>query len=71
MNQVAGLKEQLSICNQAYEDLLKKYNKLYQKYSYEETIDKIKKWEKIKKGSKILWDKIKEENMKVDKVKGL
>ena len=42
MNKVAGLKEQLAICNNAYMDILKKYNKLYQKYSYQETIEKVK-----------------------------
>jgi len=42
MNQVAGLKEQLSICNNAYMDILEKYNELYQKYSYQETMDRVK-----------------------------
>ncbi len=42
MNQVAGLKEQLTICNRAYTDILDKYNKLYQKYSYQETMERVK-----------------------------
>ena len=42
MNEVAGLKKQLAICNQAYMDILEKYQKLYQKYSYEETMERVK-----------------------------
>jgi len=56
MNQVAGLKEQLSICNQAYEKLLKRYNKLYQKYSYEETIEKVKEINEQRKDRKNIYD---------------
>ncbi len=42
MNEVASLKEQLAICNRAYMDILEKYQALYQKYSYEETMERVK-----------------------------
>lgn len=42
MNEITSLKKQLSICNQAYMNLLEKYNKLYQKYSYQETMERVK-----------------------------
>ena len=48
MNENAGLKEQLAICNQAYMDLLEKYNKLYQKYSYQETMERVKEINKVR-----------------------
>jgi len=50
----ASLKEQLAICNQAYMDLLEKYNKLYQKYSYQETMDRVKEIENVRKKRKNL-----------------
>ena len=64
MNKIAGLKKQLAICDQAYINLLKRYNKLYQKYSYEEIMERVKKVEKlrIEEGSKILWENLKKEN---------
>ena len=42
MNENAELKGQLSACGQAYMELLERYNKLYQKYSYEETMEQVK-----------------------------
>lgn len=42
IKKISVLKEQLSVCSQAYMDLLDKYNKLYQKYSYEETMERVK-----------------------------
>ena len=41
MNEIASLKQQLAICNRAYMDILEKYNELYQKYSYEETMERV------------------------------
>jgi len=48
-DKISGLEEQLVICNQAYINLLEKYNKLYQKYSYEETMERIKEIDKVRK----------------------
>jgi len=45
-DKISGLEEQLTICNQAYINLLEKYNKLYTKYSYEETMERIKEIDK-------------------------
>ena len=42
MNEVADLKKQLAICGKAYMDILEKYNELYQKYSYQETMERVK-----------------------------
>jgi len=36
------LKNRLAICTQAYTELLEEYHKLFQKYSYEETMEKVK-----------------------------
>ena len=41
-DKISGLEGQLSICNRAYMDLLERYNKLYQKYSYQETMERVK-----------------------------
>ena len=54
MNEVAGLKQQLAICNQAYMDVLERYNKLYQKYSYQETMERVKQVNKQRKDRKLL-----------------
>ena len=41
-DKISGLENQLSICNKAYMDLLERYNKFYQKYSYQETMERVK-----------------------------
>jgi len=46
---INALKEQLRICNKAYLNLLDKYNKLYQKYSYEESIEKVKEINEVRR----------------------
>ncbi len=43
MHQITALKEQLFICNQAYIQVVKKYRQLQIKYSYEETMEQVKK----------------------------
>ena len=41
-DKIASLEEQLAICNRAYMDMLEKYQELYQKYSYQETMERVK-----------------------------
>ena len=60
---IEELKRQLNACSNAYLDILEKYNKLYQKYSYEETMERVKEIEKIRKiEGKIVWENLKEKN---------
>lgn len=54
LHQIASLKEQLSVCNQAYINLNKKYRMLSKKYSYEETRELIKKVDKARNINKKL-----------------
>ena len=51
-DKVDSMRTQLAICNKAYIDLFDKYNKLYQKYSYEETMEKVKEVNELRKDRK-------------------
>ena len=51
-DKVDNLRGQLATCSKAYADLLDKYQKLYQKYSYEETMEKVKEVNELRKDRK-------------------
>lgn len=53
-DKISGLEEQLAICNKAYMDLLERYNKLYQKYSYYEAMEQVKEIDKKRMNRKDL-----------------
>lgn len=64
MNENITLKKEIKAWAKAYEELTIKYREIYEKYSYEETMEKVKKIEQIRKEERnVSWEKIKEENM--------
>ena len=53
-DKISSLREQLSVCNQAYIILLNKHRKLRIKYSYEETMEEVKRIDKDRNVNKKL-----------------
>ena len=43
LKKIKDLETRLEACTEAYTELLDKYRKLYQKHSYEETMEVVKK----------------------------